>query len=742
MDCLVDADCADGLFCNGDETCNTDTGECVPGEDYYCPQEHFLECFYFDGNCSEGVGCTWIADDTQCAAEEFCNIDGECEAIPPCTTDADCDDGFSCNDGTCEPASGQQFTVCSTPGLAIPDIDCTGITDTMTMADGCTIADVDVDLQINHTWVGDLVVSLSHGGETALLVGKPGLTGADCPACCGCSGNDIDVLVNDEGLDTPIEGQCADLPAISGNAPGGDPSGPVLSVFDGQSSAGDWTLAVSDGASGDTGTLVEWCVTVTCDVEECTFTFGYWKTHSEYGPAPYDDTWAQLANGADTVFFLSGLSYYEVLLTPPSGGNAYYILAHQYIAAMMNFLKGADPSAVQTAFDEATALFNAYTPDEIAAAKGKNGKELRQQFTSLAAILDDYNNGYIGPGHCVEEFFEACCLPDGSCTDLTPEECSLQGGISHGPGTDCANVECPTPPEIVACCLINGDCAELTPDECTAQDGLPHGPGSNCASVECLFPDFGSCCLPSGECFEGRLDICVIQGGVTYPNLLCDEVDCPGPPIIEACCMPNGECADMEPDTCTGQGGAPQGLDSYCVPFGCPVPADQACCLPDGTCIEMSIEECVNQGGEGHPFDCSTVECIVPPELEACCMPDGQCFEGPLEECVIQGGFPNGPGSTCSAVDCPQVPETSACCFPNGDCFEGPIGLCFDQGGVPYGPGSTCELANCMPDNSGGACCLPDGQCADMSGAECFNQGGELQPNRGCFEVECGPGPG
>jgi hypothetical protein len=144
-----------------------------------------------------------------------------------------------------------------------------------------------------------------------------------------------------------------------------------------------------------------WTVTVHVPcVGGCTLTPGYWKTHSEYGPAPYDDTWASI--GEDTPFFLSGQTYYEVLWTPPTGGNAYYILAHAYIAAELNFLNGADPSAAQDAFDEATDLFNTYTPEEVAGLKGKVGKELRAQFIDLAEILDDYNNGYIGPGHCSE----------------------------------------------------------------------------------------------------------------------------------------------------------------------------------------------------------------------------------------------------------------------------------------------------------------------------------------------------
>jgi len=130
----------------------------------------------------------------------------------------------------------------------------------------------------------------------------------------------------------------------------------------------------------------------------CTLTPGYWKTHSIYGPAPYDDTWALLLpSGETSPFFLSTKTYFQVLKTSPAG-NAYYILSFQYIAAELNFLNGADPSAAQEAFDDATELFELYTPAAIGAMKGSN--PIRQQFVALATILNNYNNGLIGPGHC------------------------------------------------------------------------------------------------------------------------------------------------------------------------------------------------------------------------------------------------------------------------------------------------------------------------------------------------------
>jgi hypothetical protein len=135
------------------------------------------------------------------------------------------------------------------------------------------------------------------------------------------------------------------------------------------------------------------------DGDGCTLTPGYWKTHSKYGPAPYDETWGLI--GEDTGFFLSGQSYYDVLWTEPKG-NAYYILAHAYIAAELNELNDADFSVAEDAFEQATNLFEAYTPEDVDGMKGgKNAdKETRALFVSLAEILDDYNNGIIGPGHC------------------------------------------------------------------------------------------------------------------------------------------------------------------------------------------------------------------------------------------------------------------------------------------------------------------------------------------------------
>jgi hypothetical protein len=126
----------------------------------------------------------------------------------------------------------------------------------------------------------------------------------------------------------------------------------------------------------------------------CTLTPGYWKTHSKYGRAPYDDTWALM--GEDTPFYRSGKTWYQVLLTPPKG-NAYYILSFQFIATKLNILAGASTTPdVDAALVRAEAFFKSKTPTQALAMS----KQLRNFYIGLASILDSYNNGYIGPGHC------------------------------------------------------------------------------------------------------------------------------------------------------------------------------------------------------------------------------------------------------------------------------------------------------------------------------------------------------
>ncbi len=188
---------------------------------------------------------------------------------------------------------------------------------------------------------------------------------------------------------------------IFNGTPGSDSASAAADAFisagQGDQNFGDSTALITGWVDSlETQSLVRFEIEQTPVSIGCTHGFGYWKTHSKYGPAPHDSAWALL--GEDSTFFLSEQSNYHVLWTPPKHGNAYYILAHQYIATDLNILNGADPIAVQEAFNESTALFNTYTPQQIGDLPG--GDTLRHQFISLSGILAQYNEGTIGPGSC------------------------------------------------------------------------------------------------------------------------------------------------------------------------------------------------------------------------------------------------------------------------------------------------------------------------------------------------------
>jgi subtilisin-like proprotein convertase family protein len=151
--------------------------------------------------------------------------------------------------------------------LAIPDDDPAGIASTLDVSDDVTIGDVDVRVQIAHTWVGDLRVSLVSAAATeVVLLDRPGTVGASS----GCSDDDMDVTF-DDGASFDLEPHCAGTtPWYAGAAsPAGD-----LSTLAGEQTAGQWSLVVSDRAGADTGAIVDWELIVTPPISGSCFACG------------------------------------------------------------------------------------------------------------------------------------------------------------------------------------------------------------------------------------------------------------------------------------------------------------------------------------------------------------------------------------------------------------------------------------------------------------------------------------
>lgn len=115
----------------------------------------------------------------------------------------------------------------------------------------------------------------------------------------------------------------------------------------------------------------------------CTYTQGYWKTHPEAWPVTELTLGGVLYNQAELL---------DIFNTPVKGDKT-ISLAHQLIAAKLNIANAADPTVLGTTVADADAWL-ANNGGVGSGEKNWNGGE------GLKNMLDDFNNGIIGSGHC------------------------------------------------------------------------------------------------------------------------------------------------------------------------------------------------------------------------------------------------------------------------------------------------------------------------------------------------------
>ncbi|MBZ0267849.1 proprotein convertase P-domain-containing protein, partial [bacterium] len=140
--------------------------------------------------------------------------------------------------------------------LPIPDEGSGTLAHTFEVGDDVILTDLDVDLEIRHTWVGDAKVELkSPAGTVVTLLDRPGDPGFPS----GCDDADMIVTFDDDSA-VDLENHCEGAsPWYVGTAAPFSP----LAAFVGESTQGTWTLMVTDMASGDTGSLQSWGLVAT-----------------------------------------------------------------------------------------------------------------------------------------------------------------------------------------------------------------------------------------------------------------------------------------------------------------------------------------------------------------------------------------------------------------------------------------------------------------------------------------------
>lgn len=115
----------------------------------------------------------------------------------------------------------------SSPGLAIPDNNPVGVSDSILVSDPRVIADIEVAVDITHTFIGDLKVELANSNGAAVVLHAQ-------------SGRGTDNLRRTYAPDDT----------------------PGLNRLVGQPSAGTWTLKVADLLGQDIGKLNRWGLTI------------------------------------------------------------------------------------------------------------------------------------------------------------------------------------------------------------------------------------------------------------------------------------------------------------------------------------------------------------------------------------------------------------------------------------------------------------------------------------------------
>jgi subtilisin-like proprotein convertase family protein len=632
-----------------------------------------------DGFPSGDCNLNGIPDECEISvffSAEDCNSNGipdECDIFNGIGSDCD---GSGILD-SCELLQDPAETICVSPEAPISGLLAETIS-VITIDRIGLVADIDVGVEISHTWTGDLDLTLQHNGTSCTLISGIGADGDDL----------LGTTFNDETL-TPVEDG---LPPFTGEYQPID----SLSVFDGDDLSGDWTLTITDSGPLDDGTLHSWCLTSiptisndcngngvldrceedcngngtpdSCDTsEDGTFfpatTGGGFGTSWIYFDLPVggggiiDDlnVYVDLVNNSST-------SYLDMLLIAPDGTSVFF--ENNGIATGTWEYSDQQDDVVNGTY---AATNNPLSTFDLRPADG---------IWQLGADMQSGSGIIVNWGLRIRSTTQGNDCNQNS----TPDDCDLAAGIAFD-------------------CNGNGIL-----DECEAADGTVFDCNGNGIADSC---EYG----PETDCNQNFiLDECDIINGI--------DGDCDGDGVLDGCevaagasdCDGNQIPDECQPD-CDGNGTADP----------CDIAAGAGDCDGDGV-LDSCESDC---NANGTPDDCD----IASGTSEDC------DDNGIPDECQLIAGFVdcdgNGLIDVCQlfvepdldcdgngAIDiCELLDGTAADCDGNGiidpcDILAG-VGDC-DFDGVP----DPCEPEDCDGDGVPDACAIATGLVPDCDGDE------------------------
>ncbi|MBU1719241.1 MAG: proprotein convertase P-domain-containing protein, partial [Bacteroidetes bacterium] len=198
--------------------------------------------------------------------------------------------------GTLTPSSGAI-------SVGITDAGCpTTNESSIAIATAGTVSDVNVKINITHTWDGDLNIYLRHPDGTTVLL---------CERRGGSGDNFVNTWFDDESGTAISAGSAPFTGSYSPDNP--------LTAFDGKVTNGTWKLQVCDAAGADVGTLTQW---------ELSITYVTSPTYTYTGSGVYVRSGSGHIVKNNILVAKSSAEYYplncEVALSASSGYNTLY----------------------------------------------------------------------------------------------------------------------------------------------------------------------------------------------------------------------------------------------------------------------------------------------------------------------------------------------------------------------------------------------------------------------------------